>query len=287
MRAWRRALAAVLAAGLLGAAGVSCPSRALVVQISTEGGATLVTACEALRHACDDEGACTEDPVLCDQSTCDGGAPALKDACTTDAGTVWRADQPLGVELMVVQESGGVLTVQGVVTPCFSLDLRPCILDGSGTNGCAHLVDPLDPDVDAGADPNGTFAAMCIRDSLQIAVQAAMKGGLTFPGFDSTDGIALVAAFYQLPVPKPVTPADRLSWCEEDTTGQGLPAGSCTPDELVAAAGFGTLFGSSTYDIACVSCQDTLHRASGQDTGPCPDVPGGECFLRLVSDVLP
>jgi hypothetical protein len=126
-------------------------------------------------------------------------------------------------------------------------------------------------------DPSGTLETTCIRNTLQTAVETAIGSGLTFSGFDSTDGIALVAMFYRSAT------LDSGS-CDATDTGHVL-LGDCQPDKLVAAAGFGAPLGTSTYDITCVSCQDSPHAATGQDNEPCPATVS-ECFLARMNTLI-
>lgn len=238
---------------LLGAAGPSCPSRDIEVQVTSDGVDTIIVACESFSSACADVLSCRKNQFLCNQKTC-----TLKDVCEVSGNPPWAPEQAMGMMLLVLDTSGPTLAVEAS-SACVPLNLRPCIYDASSANGCPTPV----------ADPTACFTA-----GLGQAVESALGSGLGFSGFTSTDGIALVAAFFH-------KAADNVS-CE--SPGLVNPD-DCLSPELIAVAGLGTPIGSSTLDITCASCQGSTHASSGPDNGPCP-VTADQCFLGLVASAL-
>jgi hypothetical protein len=221
--ALRLALAAAFCA-LLGAAGAACPSRDLVVEVTDAGADTLVVACESFRSAC--EGlACDVNRFLCVHVSPD--KCALRESCDAGSNPPWTPDKSMGFKLLLLAASPGGVSVENE-SACLPLNLRPCIYDPVGGVGC-----PL-----AGTDVDG-----CVAAAISTQVQVALAGGLTFPGFTSTDNVALVAAFFQ-------DPGGQQS-CEPTIT---VDAGVCARENLTAVAGLAAPIGRSTFDITCASC---------------------------------
>jgi hypothetical protein len=250
------AVAAFFAA-LLGAALAACPSRDLQVQITTAGANTLVVACESFRAACEPDAGCHLNHFLCDQVKC-----TLKDACEarTEAGPnpSWRPEQSMGFKLLLLQASIDSVTIENE-SPCFPLNLRPCIFDPIPDSGCAD---------------SGVNTDECITQAISAAVDNALAGGLTFPGFTSTDNVALVAGFYHKPG-------------AEQRCDSNLPMDptACDNANLMAVAGLAAPIGSNLFDITCASCQGGTHGSYGGDNAPCP-VTKNACFLQRVLAAL-
>lgn len=257
-RALRLGVAAFFAA-LVGAAVAACPTRDLEVQVSSAGADTLVVACESFRAACDPDAGCHLNHFLCNQVTC-----TLKDVCeaSTEAGVnpPWRPEQSMGFKLLLLEASPDSVTVENQ-SPCLPLNLRPCIFDPTTPKSCA----------DSGVDTD-----QCISAAISAAVDMALVGGLTFPGFTSTDNVALVAAFYHKPG-------------DEETCDPRIvvDASACADSKLIAVAGLAAPIGSNVFDITCASCQGGTHGSYGDDNAPCPvTADGGPCFLQRVLTAL-
>ena len=251
-RPLRLALAALFLA-LVGAAGPSCPSRDIEVQITETGADTLVVACESFSTACSTADSCHKNHFLCDQVTCE-----LKGVCEIAGNPEWAPEQSMGLMLLVLDTSGSSLTVDAS-SACVPLNLRPCIYDPTSKVGCPTQV---------------TDASACFTAAIAQAVEGALGSGISFPGFTSTDGIALVAALFH-------KPADETS-CNQSVL---VNPDDCLPANLVAAVGLGTPIGSNTLDITCASCQGSTHSSTGPNNAPCP-VTTDQCFLGLVDEAL-
>ena len=258
---------AVLFIALIGAAGPSCPSRDLEVQITEDGAETLVVACESFSVACDPVASCHKNHFLCDQTNC-----TLRNACSLGSNPAWAPDLPMGMRLLLLQVSPDDITIEAA-SPCVPLNLRPCILDPFGINGCKCIQNPLGP-VTCGSDPTGAATYACARDTLAQAVEKAMGSGTSFSGFSNPDAVTLVAAFYQ--ASGAVAPCDG---------GVLVNPTDCAAGNLTAVAGLGAASGESTYDITCTSCQGGLATAYGPDNAPCPAT-ADACFLQRVSAAL-
>lgn len=265
-----RALRLVLAAGftaLVGAAGPACPSRDLEVQITSDGASTLVVACESFRNACG-PGLCQKNRFLCNQDTCE-----LRNACTAGDNPEWTPDLPMGMRLLLLQVTPSGVAIQSA-SPCVPLNLRPCIRDPTEVYGCSCITNPLGGQT-CGPDVSGEATLGCIRDTLAQSVNIAMGSGMSFSGFTSTDGVSLVAAFFQ-------ASGDQAP-C---TGGVLVNPTDCAPQNLTAAAGLAAPSGGGTvYDITCASCQGGTHTSYGNDNAPCP-VTDTACFLQSVRDAL-
>jgi hypothetical protein len=261
----RHAFAAVAVAATC-ASGLACPSRDLTVQITADGAQTLSTACEAFRGACAGA-ACHADTSICTQDTCQ-----LRQICKLGDNPQWSASVTMGMRLLLVTVTPDSLTIK-TSSPCVPLNLRPCILDPTETTGCMCIVNPLDASMTCEQDL-GDAQQACMRDTLALAVESAMGTGFSFSGFTSTDGVALVAAFYQKP--------DQESSC---STSVLVNPSDCTRQQLTAVAGLGTPSGSANFDITCASCQAGPHDAVGPDNGPCPATTNA-CFLQRVASAL-
>ena len=263
-RAVRRALAAAFAV-LLGVTGVACPSRDLQVQITSDGAATLVTGCESFRAACATLDACRKNRFLCDQTTC-----ALRTVCTVGTNPDWTPDLPMGMRVLLLQVTPDSVSIQSA-SACIPLNLRPCILDPTGKNGCKCIQNPLGPQTCS--DPTGDAAYACVRDTLAQAMQQAIGTG-SFSGFTNPDNVTLVAAFYQA--------SGTMAPC---TGGVLVNPTDCAAGNLTAVAGLAAPSGGQTYDITCASCQGGTHNSYGPDNAPCP-VTATDCFLQRVSAAL-
>jgi hypothetical protein len=261
----RHALAA-LSVAAVSASGLACPSRDLTVQITAVGAKTLANACEAYRGVCTGA-ACHFNTTICTQDTCE-----LKQICKLGDNPQWSASVTMGMRLLLVTVTPDTLTVK-TASPCVPLNLRPCILDPTDTTGCPSITNPLDNTMTS-EDPTDAAQQACMRDTVALAVQSAMGTGFTFSGFTSTDGVALVAAFYQKP--------DQESSC---STSVLVNPSDCTTQQLTAVAGLGTPSGSANFDITCASCQAGPHDAVGPDNGPCPATTAA-CFLQRVASAL-
>jgi len=250
-RTVRLAVAAAFVA-LVGAVGPSCPSRDLEVQITSDGASTLVVACESFSDACSPL-SCHKNHFLCDQVTC-----ALKDVCDVSGNPAWAPEQSMGLMLLVMDTSASTLSIEAA-SACVPLNLRPCIYDPAGKVGCPTPVKD---------------ATACFTDAIAQAVEGALGSGISFPGFTSTDGTALVAAFFQKPGGETSCNPSVLVNPED-----------CLAGSLTAAAGLGTPIGSSMLDITCASCQGGTHSSTGPNNSPCP-VTTDQCFLGLVTQAL-
>jgi hypothetical protein len=164
----------------------------------------------------------------------------------------------MGFKLLLLTASPDGVSVQSE-SACLPLNLRPCIYDPLGDIGCPH----------AGTDVDG-----CVAAAISTQVQVALAGGLTFPGFTSTDNVTLVAAFYQ-------DPGGEQS-CEPTIT---VDPGACVRANLTAVAGLAAPIGRSTFDITCASCQGGTLGSYGPDNAACP-VTNGVCFLNEVLAAL-
>jgi len=251
----RRALAALLVAGALGAAGVACPSRDLPVLVTADGVNTVIFACESFRDACKGLQACARNPLLCEAGP-DGCT--LRDVCKLPGGPEWTPAQVMGVELLLLEAAPGGLALRKK-SPCVPLNVRPCIRDPTGVFGCA----------DGAADPTPCFTA-----ALATAVDSALGAGLTFSGFDKPDDVVLAAAFFRKPGNE--TSCDSAVLVSPD---------DCAVENLVAAAGLASPVGSATFDVTCASCESGPHSSLGRDNEACP-VTDKKCFLQQVADVL-
>jgi hypothetical protein len=257
----RVAAAALIATGA-GAVGSACAPRDLTVEVTNDGTDTLVTACETFPNACTKTaGMCDANKLLCDSTTC-----MLNDACQVGTNPQWNPELTMGVQLLLLQVTPDTVTVANQGTPrCVPLNLRRCIYDAKGVHGCETPV----------PDPKG-----CITDALAVAVGTALGSGLSFPGFTSTDGVALALAFYR-------KAGDEMS-CDEMVL---VNPTDCQVENLTAVAGLSDLSGGSTYDITCASCQNGTHAAFGPDNASCPstaatDTTTGDCFLKRVAAAI-
>ena len=261
-----RPVAGAIAAAAVALTVAACPSRDLDVQVTTDGAGTLVLACESFRNACATQAACERNRFLCTQDTCQ-----LRQVCHQDQSPDWAPEQAMGMRLLLLQLGAGPLTIKNA-SACVPVNLRPCILDVTGKVGCPCIQSPLGTRICT--DPSGENALSCIRDTLTLAVQAAIGSGISFSGFTSTDNVALVAAFYEKPSGE--APCDA---------GVLVNPSDCVTANLTAVAGMGAPAGSSTYDITCASCQDGPHTSYGPDNAPCP-VTDDACFLQSVAAAL-
>jgi hypothetical protein len=261
----KRAAAVVGVAAAVGIAGPACSSRDLTVEVTTEGATTLVAACESYQGVCGPE-TCHENLVLCTQDTCE-----LQQACMLGNNPEWSPDVTMGMRLLLLEVSPEALTIK-TSSPCVPLNLRPCILDPTEANGCRCIMNPLG--TMTCSDPTGEAKLECIRDSLAQAVQSAMGTGLSFAGFTSTDGVALVAALYEKPGSEMICDGEPL-----------VNPSDCTRQQLTAVAGLGAPSGGTTFDVTCASCQGGTHDAVGPDNAPCPATRDA-CFLQRVAAAL-
>ena len=248
----RLALATLFIA-LIGAAGPSCPSRDIEVQITEDGAETLVVACESFSVACDPVASCHKNHFLCDQATC-----MLKDVCEVAGNPPWTPEESMGLMLLVMDTGASTLSIEAA-SACVPLNLRPCIYDPTGKFGCPKPV---------------TDSTACFTAAIAQAVEGALGSGISFSGFTSTDGIALVAALFHKPIGEASCDPSVLVNPED-----------CLAPSLSAVAGLGTPIGSSMLDITCASCQGSTHSSSGPNNAPCP-VTTDQCFLGLVAQAL-
>jgi hypothetical protein len=272
MRRGARLFRVALAASAFAIAGplfAGCPARQLEVQVTTDGANTLVVACESLRSACSTglTGSCHRNHFLCTQDTCE-----LRQACKLQNNPEWSPEQTMGMRVLLLQLGANADTVQSA-SSCVPLNLRPCILDPWGLNGCTCIQDPLGP-VTCTKDPTGEATLTCIRDTLAQALQQAMGSGLSFSGFTSTNDVSLVLAFYDKPGNEQVCTGSVL-----------VNPNDCAVGNLTAVAGMAAPAGATAYDITCASCQSGPHNALGPDNGPCAASTDG-CFLQRVAAAL-
>ncbi len=212
-----------------------------------------MVACESFSAACTPDLSCRKNHFLCDQMTC-----TLKDVCEVAGNPPWTPEQSMGLMLLVMDTTSSTLTIDAS-SACVPLNLRPCIFDPTGKDGCPTLV----------ADPGA-----CFTQAIAQAVEGALGSGLGFSGFTSTDGIALVAALFHKPSGEASCDPSVLVNPED-----------CLAPSLMAAVGLGTPIGSTTLDITCASCQGSTHGSTGPNNAPCP-VTTDDCFLQLVSQAL-
>jgi hypothetical protein len=248
----RGAGGALLAAVLLGALGPGCPSRDLSVKVTDAGSNEVIVACESFRDACAPT-VCHHNHFLCDQFTC-----KLRQACTVGAGkTAWDPTLPMAAQLILLSATDP-LNVEAKGS-CRLLDLRGCI-----------------PVVEGGCAPITVDSTECVGTAMGAAVKTSLGDDLTFGGFTDPTSALLALAFFQVP--------GASMAC--DTSAVVTP-GVCTPENLVAAAGFAQPLGESLYDITCASCQAGELESFGRDTGPCPsDTKTSTCFAQRVHDAL-
>jgi hypothetical protein len=255
IRAAQRLLAAGALAVALGIAGAGCPSRALSVEISTDGAGTVSLACESFRDACGTPKACARNPLVC---LSDGASCKLRNGCDLPGNPEWAPTLTMGLSLALVEATGKGLALRRR-SACVPLNFRRCVKDPTGLVGCP----------DGAADLEG-----CVTSTLVAAVDDALGAGLTFDGFESPDEVILTALFFH-------KPGDEAS-CDPAVT---VSPEDCTAGSLVAAAGMAAPLGKSTYDITCASCQSGPHGSLGRDNGACP-VTGQQCFLQRIADLL-
>jgi hypothetical protein len=255
-----------LVVALVGLLGPACPTRNLEVQVTAAGADTLVVGCETFRSACVPDGGCHKNHLLCTQDTCQ-----LRQACTLGKNPDWSADQTMGMRVLLVELSTGADVVKSA-SGCVPLNLRPCILDTGGVNGCPCIENPLGPET-CKTDPSGAATLACIRDTIAQALEHAMPDGETFSGFKSTDNVSLVIAFYN---------AQKQATCDG---GALVNPNDCAVANLTAVAGMAAPIGSTAFDITCVSCQGGPHGAVGPDNAPCPATMNA-CFLQRVAAAL-
>ncbi len=255
-RGWLGRLSAgCLLATALGAIGVACPSRNLDIALDSNGLVTVLAACDALSHICDNKSEMACDRLFCDWIPSQVHPP--KGACQI------RSPCELSNPDRHGYESNTATALQLIL-----LSTNPTQLQAAGPCLCFDEDDFDCPGQDAGASVTDCWTA-----SINARLAAGVPDGLTFDGFTSPDQAVLAMAWFQ--------PSFRASCADLPNGGTGL----CVEQDMVACAGLGAPPGTSSYDITCASCQEGVHNAFGNDNGPCLTRPN-ECFLQTCAEAL-
>jgi hypothetical protein len=223
-----------------GAAGIACPTRELTVDVTDRGISVLGLACRSYAAGC----ALIKSRIACDADlTCQWDL--AENGCRI-AGQCARAGNP---EFAV----DAVKAIQVLLIGRNPVELK-------AKSRCVVVAGSPEP---ACLDPVGEARTKCAAKAMNLAIDKAIRGGLTYSGFGDKTEASPVIAIYQ---PASLPPA-------------------CEVEELVSCAGLSVPVNEETYDITCASCQDGLRFSVGVDTGPCPVV-DGDCFFAACAAAL-
>jgi hypothetical protein len=221
---------------LLGGVGIACPAKDLKIEITDTGMGVFTVACLNLGKVCSS----IMNPIDCsDNLTCTWDDK--NKTCRPEIRVLLVGQNPLELRA----RSRCVPLLQAPDPACAPLALK-----------------------DRPAD-----RAACGATSLNQAVDNAIRGGLTYDGFeDQSDAFPVIALYRLTELP--------------ESCGEGLGKVACARadldcpvDDLLACAGLAVPVNRDTFDLTCASCEGGPRFSIGSDTGPCPRA-GEECFLN-------
>lgn len=239
---------------LLGGVGLACPAKDLKIEITETGMGVFTVACLNLDKVC----SAIANPTDCSENlTCtwddESKTCRPENRCGRADGSSAAGVKLLAIRVLLVGQNPLELRARSRCVPLLK----------AGDAACAPL----------SLKDRAAERAACAATAMNEAIDNAIRGGLTYDGFEDQSDAFPVMALYRL---------SKLP----DACGEGLGKAACARadlecpvDDLVACAGLAVPVNRDTFDLTCASCEGGPRFSIGSDTGPCPRA-GAECFLN-------